>query len=132
MASSNLDMAIYTASNLGGISPHFMDALHTRDLMETSELAPLVRKRAAIPSIKLLAMDQSSESLISPPNAILARGIKIKIIDLEESNVPENLKPFQKSQLTNFEVGVQGEKNIIVPSFGTTSVLFTRHFNTLR
>jgi hypothetical protein len=29
-------------------------------------------------------------------------------------------------------VGVQENKNIIVPSFGTTSVLFTRHLNTLR
>ena len=34
--------------------------------------------------------------------------------------------------MTNFDVGVTGDTNIIVPSFGTTSALFTRHLNTLK
>ena len=57
---------------------------------------------------------------------MIARGVKIKIKDLDEE------QPFDKGKLTNFEVAVQGEKSIVVPSFGTTSVLFTRHLGTLR
>jgi hypothetical protein len=41
----------------------------------------------------------------SPAKAILARGIKIKIKDLEW-NDSSILKPFNTTKLTNFEVGV--------------------------
>jgi hypothetical protein len=30
--------------------------------------------------------------------------------------------------MTEFDVAVHGDKNIIVPSFGATSVLFASHF----
>lgn len=30
------------------------------------------------------------------------------------------------------EVGIDGDKRIVIPSFGTTSALFTRHFEVLR
>lgn len=34
----------------------------------------------------------------------------------------------QKKDLTNFEIGVNEETKIIVPSFGTTSKIFSQHF----
>ena len=34
--------------------------------------------------------------------------------------------------MTSLEVGIQGEKQLIVPSFGMTSSLFTRHCEILR
>lgn len=97
-----------------------------RDLNETAELEPFVKKRVAIESMKLLGLSHSTES---PPVAMHCRGLKIKIKDFDGTG--EN-KPWLEASLTNHDVGVQGEKNIIVPSFGTTSALFARHFNTLR
>jgi hypothetical protein len=52
--------------------------------------------------------------------------------DLDEVKDSHLIHPFSSTKMTSFEVGVHGEKNIIVPSFGTTSALFTRHFQTLR
>ncbi len=60
---------------------------------------------------------------ISPPNAMIARGVKIKIKDLEEVTNSQD-KLYTIGRLTNFEVGVQGERSIVVPSFGTTSAIF--------
>jgi len=50
---------------------------------------------------------------------------------LEENAVGPN-QPYTPITLTNYEVGVQAEKSIVVPSFGTTSALFVRHFQVLR
>ena len=74
-------------------------------------------------------MDKQISS--SVPNAMHIRGIKINIKDLDNFE-PELNKPYVPTKLTNYEVGVHGEKNIIIPSFGTTSAIFARHFNTLR
>lgn len=73
-----------------------------------------------------------NKPLYSAPSALVARGIKIKLKDLDEVYDPDDLKPYAPTKLTNYEIGVQGEKSIVVPSFGTTSVLFVRHFQTLR
>lgn len=79
-------------------------------------------------------MAKSTESISSPPEAMLARGVKIKIKDLDDVTEPTGsmLDPYHKGKLTNFEVAVKDDKSIVVPSFGTISVLFTRHLNTLR
>jgi hypothetical protein len=76
-------------------------------------------------------MQQDLKAFISPPEAIIARGVRIRIKDLDEFDQSE-LKPFAPANLTNYEVGVHGDKSIIIPSFGTTSAIFARHFNTLR
>lgn len=76
-------------------------------------------------------MEKDAKIFVSPSEAIIARGVKIRIKDLDEHDQSE-LKPFQPASLTNFEVGVLGDKSIVVPSFGTTSAIFARHFNTLR
>ena len=51
---------------------------------------------------------------------------------MNEYGDPDEVRARSNIKLTNFEVGVQGDRNIIVPSFGTTSTLFARHFQTLR
>ena len=35
-------------------------------------------------------------------------------------------------KMTNIEFGINGDKQILVPSFGTTGALFSRHFDILR
>ena len=35
-------------------------------------------------------------------------------------------------KMTTIEWGVNGDKQILVPSFGTTGALFSRHFDILR
>ena len=80
---------------------------------------------AGTPDVKLLA--QQDKTYFSEPDAVLARGVKIKVRDFQLSDNQQFVPP----KLTNYEVGVQAEKNIVVPSFGTTSVIFTRHFQTL-
>lgn len=89
------------------------------------------KKQAGVTDIKLLSMKKDANSYTSPPEAILARGVKIRIKDLDEFDKSE-LKPYAPAQLTNYEVGVQGDKSIIIPSFGTTSAIFAKHFSTLR
>jgi hypothetical protein len=37
-----------------------------------------------------------------------------------------------KFEMTSLEVGIQGDKQLIVPTFGQTSALFLRHFEILR
>jgi len=76
-------------------------------------------------------MDKDVKAFTSPAEAIIARGCKIKIKDLDDFD-QNDLKPFAPVNLTNYEVGVHGDKSIIVPSFGTTSAIFARHFGTLR
>jgi hypothetical protein len=100
--------------------------ISVRDLMETMEIAPKLAKRAAVADIRLLS--HSIENLTpSNPEAMLCKGVKIRLKDLEEDD-----QGYRGAQLTNYEVGMQQEKSIVVPSFGTTSVLFTRHLQTLR
>lgn len=50
-------------------------------------------------------MKKDVNAYISPPEAIIARGVKIRIKDLEEFDKSE-LKPYAPAQLTNYEVGV--------------------------
>jgi hypothetical protein len=98
------------------------------DLKETMELQPRTKRPSAINDIRLLSMENEAKSYSAPANQIIARGIKIKIKDLEERGVPDELKTRSNVRFTNLEVGVQGDKHIIVPSFGTTTALFQRHF----
>jgi hypothetical protein len=76
-------------------------------------------------------MEKEAKAFTSPAEAIIARGVKIRIKDLDEFDQSE-LKPYAPASFTNYEVGVHGDKSIIVPSFGTTSAIFARHFATLR
>ena len=60
------------------------------------------------------------------------KGGKLRIKDLEFGVTENALLPNSDISITNFEVGVHGDREIIVPSFGPTAALFTRHMETLR
>jgi hypothetical protein len=90
-----------------------------RDLNETKKLKP--KRAAPLTDIKFLAMDKD---LTSPPKVYFTKGFKVKVKDLDGIGG----RPFSPARMANLEMGVHEDKNIIVPSFGATSALFTRHF----
>lgn len=90
-----------------------------RDLKETKKLK--AKRVAPLTNIKMIDLPKD---LTSPAKAMMTKGVKIKVKDL--SDLVE--RPASPVKMTNYEVGVHEDKNIIVPSFGTTSALFTRHF----
>ena len=83
----------------------------------------------------MLALSETGKQFESPAEEIVVRGVKIKIKDVEkhlkqqdgDAAIKDN-----KFKMTQLEVGVQGDKQLIVPSFGMTSALFARHFEILR
>ena len=56
-------------------------------------------------------------------------GIKLNISDLSPTGASS---PTRKKVGTIQEIGVNSNKKIIVPSFSTTSALFSQHFSILR
>ena len=74
---------------------------------------------------------ENAHKFNSPAAEILARNYKIKIKDiLKEGELKANRDKMDK--MTSIEWGVNDEKQILVPSFGTTGALFARHFDILR
>lgn len=104
------------------------------DLKETKEITPKKQpKFTNISDIKLLSTNKDAKAYEAPAEAFYASGVKIRIKDLQEfGSEKDEVKARSKVSFTSFEVGVQGDRNIIVPSFGTTTALFARHFQTLR
>lgn len=86
---------------------------------------------AGIADIKLLNDRANKKKFASPPEAILAKGITIKIKDIPKIN-EKQLKEEKKFKLTNLQISMTGNKQIVVPSFGTTGALFSRHFDVLK
>lgn len=104
-----------------------------RDLEETEELKPRMRgKKTCVADIKLLSNNAHAgiKKFSNPAEAILAKGIKIKIKDINKND--RSRAKDKQIKFTSVEVGVHGDKQILVPSFGTTSTLFARHFDILR
>lgn len=63
--------------------------------------------------------------LTSPAKVYFTKGFKVKVKDLDEI---VGGRPFSPARMAKEEMGVHEDKTIMVPSFGATSVLFTRHF----
>jgi len=82
----------------------------------------------------MLSMSETGREFASPAQEILVRGIKIKIKDMDKTLKAKDGSQVQsnKFRMTQLEVGVQGEKQLIVPTFGMTSSLFVRQFEILR
>lgn len=100
---------------------------------ETKEIAPKKLRIAPVTSLNLYSQDKPASAYTQPAEAVLAGGKKYKIKDLDEiADQNTQLARWQPVKVTNIEVGVQEDTNIVVPSFGVTSALFTRHFKTLR
>ena len=82
-------------------------------------------------------MSATGKEYEAPPDAILNKGVNIVIKDLKKTLVDEKTiktgkADAMKFKLTQHEVGIQGDKNLIVPTFGMTSTLFSRHCEILR
>ena len=74
---------------------------------------------------------ENAHKFSSPATEILSRNYKIKIKDItKEGCMKANRDKMDK--MTSIEWGITGDKQIIVPSYGTTGALFARHFDILR
>ncbi len=72
----------------------------------------------------------NAKKFASPATVILARNTTIKIKDIPKNTTLRG-KVVQTEKQTNVEYGMRDDKQIVVPSFGTTGALFARHFDIL-
>ena len=79
----------------------------------------------------MLDRSDNAKKFESPANVVLARGIQIKIKDIPKNTTLKG-KVTSQERSTNFEDSIMGDKQIVVPSFGTAGALFARHFDILR
>ena len=101
------------------------------DMKETKVKKRETQKRAGAHDLKMLDRLENAHKFNSPAVEILARNYKIKIKDiLKEGELKANRDKMDK--MTSIEWGINDEKQILVPSFGTTGALFARHFDILR
>ena len=87
----------------------------------------------------MLALSVDGKEYEAPAERIQNRNVEIKIADLKKAVKPNDsntmtmgLNSDNKFEMTSLEVGIQGNKQLIVPTFGQTSALFLRHFEILR
>ena len=102
-----------------------------KDMEETQVPGRTTKKVAGVHDIRLLEKLDNAKKFASPAEEIMARGRQIKIKDITKEG---DMKP-EKSRMdkmTTIEWGINGDKQILVPSFGTTGALFSRHFDILR
>ena len=76
-----------------------------KDLKETGIQQPKKIKLAGISDIRLFGMDKKASEFMAPPDAFMAKGIKIKIKDLQDAD-PLTMKAYAGVNFTNLEVGV--------------------------
>lgn len=97
------------------------------DMKETKVSEPQ-QKSVGVPSLRMVQTLESKKNW-QAPEAILSKGVTIKIQDLKEIAKDNEIQ--MKSKLTNFQIAMH-EKGIVIPSFGTTTALLAKHFNILR
>jgi len=89
------------------------------------------KKVSGVHDIKMLDRLDNAKKFESPANVVLARTVTIKIKDIPKNTTLKG-KAIGQERATNKEVSLQGDREIVVPSFGTTGALFARHFDILR
>ena len=67
--------------------------------------AKMSKVHSSTQDIRLFAQNKTVEHFASPANAISAKGIKIRIRDLETVDEQSETKPYGAGSLTNFDVG---------------------------
>jgi len=65
-----------------------------------------------------------------PPEKILVRGVKLRVVDIAQSK-KEETEPYLAANYTKDDIGISSGKQIVVPSISTLTKIFTKHFNTL-
>lgn len=91
-------------------------------------MIPHARKLAGLNDLKMLSKAPDITKFASPADEVICRGVKVRIASLKQK---QDTAASLEDQMTKEEIGL-GNKKIIVPSFSTTSILFTRHFHILR
>lgn len=86
---------------------------------------------AGVADIKLLTHRENKKKFQTSPDAIIVKGITIKIKDIPKKD-EKTLKEEKKFKMTHLQVSLQGNKQIVVPSFGATGALFSRHFDVMK
>lgn len=107
------------------------EKVNARDMEETMVVKRTSKKVSGVQDIRMLDRLDNAKKFESPANVVLARGITIKIKDIPKNTTLKGRVVNQERQ-TNAETSFTGDKEIIVPSFGTTGALFARHFDILR
>ena len=102
-----------------------------KDMEETQVPGRTAKKVAGVHDIRLLEKIENAKKFASPAEEIMARGIQIKIKDISKEGEMKTEKA-RMDKMTTIEWGINGDKQILVPSFGTTGALFSRHFDILR
>lgn len=105
--------------------------LAVRDMEETRVMRRTGKKVSGVHDIKMLDRLENAKKFESPANVVLARTVTIKIKDIPKNTTLRG-KAIGQERATNKEVSLQNDKEIVVPSFGTTGALFARHFDILR
>lgn len=67
---------------------------------------------------------------MTPPEKILVRGVKLRVIDLAQSK-NEETEPYLAANYTKEDIGISSGKQIVVPSISSLTKIFAKHFNTL-
>ena len=101
------------------------------DMKETTVKKRNTQKRAGAHDLRMLDRIENAHKFDSPAVEILARNYKIKIKDILQEGCLKNNRD-KMDKMTSIEWGVSEDKQILVPSFGTTGALFARHFDILR
>jgi len=102
-----------------------------RDMGETQVTKRAGKKVSGVHDIRMLDKLENVKKFESPANVVLARGITIKIKDIPKNTTLRG-KVIESERATNLERSFKDDKQILVPSFGTTGALFSRHFDILR
>lgn len=105
--------------------------LKVRDMEETIVMKRTGKKISGVQDIKMLDKIDNAKKFQSPANIVLARGVTIKIKDIPKNTTLKG-RVVEQGRETNFENSLRGDKEIVVPSFGTTGALFARHLDILR
>ena len=102
---------------------------HEKDMHETKVPKRHGKKVSGVHDIKMLDRLENAKKFESPAHVILARGIaNIKIKDIAKNTTLRG-KVAGLERDTNLVHSIRSEKQILVPSFGTTGALFARHFD---
>jgi len=102
-----------------------------KDMHETQLPEDQQKKVSAVTDIKLLQERDNDKKFASPADAIMAKGIVIRIKDIPVQS-EKAIKEEKAFKFTDLQVALTGNKQIVVPSFGATGALFARHFDVLK
>lgn len=80
--------------------------------------------------VEMNMLEAQEREKTSSVSVVLSQGVNIKIKDVPNKRRSQ-MKEEKQFQMTNLQVSISGDKQIIVPSFGATGAIFARHFEVM-